>query len=585
MSKRGRDGDLDVEELNVGAWGNPGGEWTRPVLDPPPAGPPSGPPTGPPRPPGGGWSTTGGPGAGGPPPAERARSWFRRHSNHVIAGVGAFALLVAVVAIASGPDGDPAAAPTTTPATVAPSSTRPGPVTTVAPSTTEARAPSSNGTGDDGDDAAEADEIDYRFALPAAPDGFEVTSAEEIQQTEEWPLPITPALFAADGSTWQSGPWLTIAGGDESTGGWFAMFPFTRPPIIYTIGDVEARTGGSVQGVEVTTLMRGGRRVEIAARGLDPLTTAAVAHALQWTDTGHTIPGAAIPAVLRSRSDLDVTPWAMGWAPGARATVSYQAVERPAWLGFGVRPLGAAPALSTSAPYFLTDLRYLVVRGGTGVAGTFEGGPNDPTHYVIWEIADREYVATATGIALDELISYAATVVQPGDPGWRADLWDEMQVDARNCCDARSGEVSEYVDTPIVSADGGWRAEAAAQGASVSWNFTESTTGDAFGVQSPLGAPVLQVGSRYGWAYIPDEFPAAAVALVDRSMVGAMLRLTTTGSQPQTVEVRLEPVEDDMLAPYLTAAAVLPWLDGGFVAQLIGPDGQTIAVQTDADLP
>jgi hypothetical protein len=30
---------------------------------------------------------------------------------------------------------------------------------------------------------------------------------------------------------------------------------------------------------------------------------------------------------------------------------------------------------------------------------------------------------------------------------------------------------------------------------------------------------------------------------------------------------------------------VLPWVDGGFVAQLIAPDGQTIAVQTDADLP
>jgi hypothetical protein len=589
VSKRGRDDDLDVEELNVGNWGNPGSEWHTPAgvrIQPPvdmPGGgaaPFTGPPPGPPHATVETWSTSSGRAAERAPRDDSTRSWFQQHTNHLIAAAGGFALLVAVVAVSSDP-GAPEAAPTTPPTTVAPSTTEARPVSTAAPRTTTE--PPGRGTGGSGDGAT--DDVDYRFALAATPDGFEANGADVSPgDLDDWMMPAGPTLFAADGTSWQTGPWLTIASGNDQTGIAY-MFPFVRPPMSYMVGDVEARTGASVDGVEVTSLRRGANVVEIAARGLDPLATAAVAQALQLTDDGIAIPDAAIPTGLRPRPDIDVTSWDWGWTPGIRANVSYGSIERSAWMSFAVRDREEESGPLTSAPYFLTDVRYLVVGHGSGIAGTYDRPGGDPTQYAIWQTADREYIANATGMDLDELIGYAGQIVQPGDLEWRSGLWDDLREEVQDCC--RGGlETPMYsVEVPIASVgDGAWFVNADVQAGSVGWNFTHGgPRGDGFGVSSPLGAPVLRVGSRYGWAGAPAEFPAGAIAIVDRSMVGTVLRLTTTGSQPETIEIRLEPVDGDLLAPYLVGAAVLPWLDGGFVAQLIAPDGQTIAVQTDAD--
>jgi hypothetical protein len=514
------------------------------------------------------------------------RSWWQRHSNHAIAGAGAFALLVAVVAVASGPGGDPAAAPTSAPTTVAPSTTEGRPVETAAPSTSAAPQQPSGSNGDGGGTAE--DDVDYRFALPT-PEGFETTGADLSEPMHDWFRPPAPALFAADDSSWQTGPWLTITSGNEQTTGIATMFPFTRPAMPYTIGDAEARTGLSIDGIEVTTLRQGATVVEIGARGLDPLATAAVAQAIQVADGGIAVPDAAIPAGLRPRPEIDVATWHYGaWSPDQRANVSFGAPAQDGWIGFAALPQGGAAGVLAAAPFFLGDLRYVVVGAGAGVAGSFDAGGPDPIHHVVWQLADRDYVATATGVGLDELIGYAASVLQSGDPDWRTSMWDDLRDDARDCCQQSPFLPYRPVEVPVAIAEGAeWRTEAAVmQAGSVDWNFTlGGVNGDGFGMRSPVGAPVLRVGSRYGGIGQPAEFPAAAVAIVDRTMVGAVLRLSTTGSQPQTISVTLQPVDDDALQPYLVGAVVLPWLDGGFVAQLIAPDGQTIAVQTDADLP
>ena len=456
-------------------------------------------------------------------------------------------------------------------------------------STTQA-SDTTTGVFGNGRDATDADDVDYRFALTETPEGFEVQGADEIDVDESvrWPQPQSPVIFAADGTTWQTGPWLSIAGNNGQFGP-ISMFPFVRPPITYTVGDAEARTGTSTDGVEVTTLQRGASFVEIAARGLDPLATAAVANALQLTADGTSIPDDAIPAGLRLRGNIDVLPWDWGWTPDSRANVNYGIPGGSSWMSFSAGTLDAASQRIESAPYFLTDIRYISIRGNAGIAGTYQHSFGDTTQYAIWRLADREYVASATGMSLDDLIQYAGLVVQPGDPQWRGDMWDDLQDEAGACCTESpgTGGAISPEQVPIASVeDVEWRAEVTVFEQSISWNLTRGLPAtDGLGFESPLGAPVLRVASRYGWLGGPDEFPAAAVAVVDHSMVGSVLRLTTTGSQPQTVQITLQPVGHDVLAPYLVGAVVLPWLDGGFVAQLIAPDGQTIAIQTDADLP
>jgi hypothetical protein len=578
MSRRGREGDIGVEQLDLGSWSTPGGDWTRPAFDPASTNPGavSGPPSAPPRPPDDKARATGG------DPSPAAGSWWRRHTGHLVAGAGGFALLVAVVAVASDPGDAPSAGSTTAPTTAAPSTTAGRPVETAAPSTTEPR-PTSGGAEGPADGGRET-ATDYRFVLTDAPEGFAPMGVDELTGDDS-AYPAPPMLFAADGTTWATGPWLLISSGGEYSPG--VIFPFTRPTITWALDDGEAETGPGAGGVEVTTFARDGREASVAGRGLDGLTTAAVAAQLAVNDDTLGIPDAAIPAGLRARPDIDVTPWEWQWVPGTRTSVSYGSIDGDGWMTVNVRPRGLAPDVFGAATYLLSDVRYLVVGGATAIAGTYPARFGDPVQYVVWQLADREYVAMGTGIALDELIASVGSVAQPGDPAWRQDRWDDLRTAVRQCCNDPRGDspTGPPALVPSASADDRWDVEVRVDGDTVRWDGSSPGGGDFVGVATPAGAPLLRIGTRARWPGMPAEFPVIAVALVDRSMRGSTLRLTTTGSTAQTVEVALQPLDHAALAPYLAGAVVVPWLDGGFVAQLIAPDGQTIAVQTDADLP
>jgi len=255
--RRPQPDELRVEELDVAAWGRRD-EWQPsrglpsgpPMIGPPPGAEPtperSSAPAGPPE---------------TPPPAARGPEpdapWWRRYANQLVAAAGAFLLLVVVVSVSAG-GGDPGAAPTTPPAsTVPPSTTEARPVETPAPSSTAPAAPV-EGSGDPSGETDTSERTDFRLGLAELPDGFEVTGATLLDASDNLSpfRPPKPTWFAADGATWATGPWLVVLGGDPQVGPW-TTFGFRRPPVKYSIGEADARTGESADGIEVTVVQLG----------------------------------------------------------------------------------------------------------------------------------------------------------------------------------------------------------------------------------------------------------------------------------------------------------------------------------------
>lgn len=589
MTRRRRDElGLDIEEIDLDAWGNPAATGPTPTPHSPPtprlgdsgwaAGPPTAPPTAASRPVDTGWTATADDGAA--TAGRRVVAWLRGHTKPVAAAVGALAVFATVVAIATGPGREPEAAPTTPPTTAAASRTERRPIAT--PTTTTA-APAANGSTPGGGAVVDEADEDFRFALAEVPEGFRVTEANVISPDTTWMPAAGATLFAADGATWDTGPWLMVLANRRDRGT-VLSYQFSRPPTSVPIGPAAGRVGVAHGGLELTTFAVADTDVSVVARGVDPLTTVAVAETLTVVDGGASIPAEALPSGMRARPDLDVVRWEAGWRPTVRASVSYEDPERGIWLSITAGAV-TDDGWIDSAGFFLSDLRYTLAGGDTGVAGRYRSGyGGDPPAWAIWQHNGHEYVAYSYGMDVDELLGHVGNVTQVGDDGWHDGRWAELREAATDCCSYPPAESTVYDEVAVASDDGEWTATIDV-GPSVNWAITEDASNGAvfgLGLDATEGAPALRVDAAADWWGADQTFHVMAVVLVDRGMLGTRLQLTTTGSVGTTIAIDLAAVDG---TPYLSAAAVLPWVDGGFVAQLVGPDGQVLAVQTDADLP
>ncbi len=115
---------------------------------------------------------------------------------------------------------------------------------------------------------------------------------------------------------------------------------------------------------------------------------------------------------------------------------------------------------------------------------------------------------------------------------------------------------------------------AGVRGSVVDWNFTRGNRRvKGFGM-SPTPAPVVKVGSRYGWAGSAPDFRGGGR---HRRSIDGRLRAAADDdeAQPQTVEVPLEPIGADLrLRPRGHGGAAV---GGRRLLAARRSDGQTIA--------
>ncbi len=558
------DEPLEVEELRFGSWAGPG------------SGPGAGPPTGP----GDGWETSG-PGDDEPTPFERAVAWLRAHVRPLAIGAGAVAAALLVASIVTGPDGNPGAATETT-ATVPPSTTQPRPVTSRPPRTTTTSTP----TGDGGIGGTAAD-LDWRMALADTPAGYELITVELVDDLLYAEPPTL--LFAPLGASAASGPWLLVTAADRDMGLQY-QYTFNRPPTDLAIGGYPAQAGSATGGFDQLVVRRETATMIVLSRGLDTATVGAIAEAVSFDDEVIDVPGSALPAGFLPIDATSLDMWTGGWQPGVRSQIGLISADPGPMISIAARPTRPGPTPDAAARFFLDDLHYVTVGGHRGVAGVqgfdryFVG-----MRLVVWHDGERELILSApASMSLGQALEVAGNVITAGDERWSDELWDEAYSDAAECCDSfpPDAEDSSVTGFPALAApdDGRWLLDLYPSRAALGWDVLNDRT--RIGGAMDLRAPTLDVAPSYITAF-DDAIPyVGAFALLDRSQAGAVLRLTTNGSSPQSVEIALRPVDgSDPLAPFIAAGALLPWTDGGFVARVIAPDGTVILTQSDADLP
>ena len=479
--------------------------------------------------------------------------------------------VLAVVVTGPGPS-TPDAAPQTT---VAPSTTTPRPVSTRPPATTAP--PAAERPGRD------VEAGDGRMALTEIPAGYQVSLAARLDEDEIVGVPPRQ-LFVGPDARWSTGPWLMIdVAGDEQE--IQRSHPFTRPPTALTVAGAPAVAGVAAGGIEQVVFRAGDQVVVVYGRGLPPGTALTVAERGLFRDGVVSVPASALPAGFTVRTTDDAPWWLQGWWTQPPETLlEFYAADRDGFITIGNRPYDGEAWNLEDAAFFLDDLRYLFIDGNAAVAGTIDG-LDGRHHLLFWRAADRELFAAITDdLTLDEAIDVAAHVLVAGERGWKDDFWNDARADARGCCGTDALLAS--VEVPAVGALDGqhWRMHAEVREDEVGWYFDTDTSG--LGLSSEQTAPTLEVGGSYAVAFDDDPFDVAAVAMLDRGQLGAVLRLTTTGTLAQSIDVPLQPIEgSSTFSPFIVAGAVVPWSDGGFTAQLLGPDGTTLLTRSDLDLP
>lgn len=510
----------------------------------------------------------------GPPPEQSDRgAWWRTHGARIAAVAGVVIVLGGIVAVTAGSSPDdaaPATDPTT--ATTAPlPTTSPRPVHTDAPTTS-------------GSTSFER-QPDLRVLVNTVPDGYEVTGATADGGGGPVESPEGAGsyqLFVGDGATWSTGQWLLVAAGEPDFGFGY-NFQFTRPPTDTTVNGMPASTGRGTVGDELTMVRDEREMVVVAGRGLPMGATTSIAASVSTEGGVLSLAASAVPAGLTLHPVHDPRQWFLGWTSGAGGVVGYQSTDGTTYIQVAVSALDPADTTLVDAAFFLDDLRYAVVRGEEALAGTYGWSGDWPVRVVLWEEGERRFTVTTFGRStIDDALTFAASVMTPDDPIWRDRRWDDALDDARQCC-TTSDDLDPVTVEQAAVGNAAWTVDASVYGDQLQWTFWSHRNG--FGDSATISAPMLEVGTSYvGWEQA--EMYVGVLAIVDQSMPGAVLRLSLSGSDPRTVEVPLHAVAaSDELAPYLIGATVLPWIDGGFTAELVATDGTVIATRTDADLP
>lgn len=472
----------------------------------------------------------------------------RRTARTAIGVVGTLALGAAGFAIfgpSSASTDESAASTVPTTSTVAPPTTRPRPVRTT---------PS--------DDAP-----DLRLVIADPPAGYEVAHANVADTGPLERQPYTPMLFVGADSTRATGPWLLIeADGGE---GWWR---FTRPPRQVTINDTPGFTGETWIGDETTGFRIDNQLLWVTGQGLPIGTTQAVAAALNVRDTGLDVAAADLPTGLRP-SSLTVNPWFN--ASGPSASISYDSPN--GWIDATATPSDSGHDRLDEIAWLIDDVRYTTVNGARAVAGTITDRIGGSTTVVAWQVDGRDVVLRGDGPTVDEMLDVAQRVRLSTSPTWRESDWEaarELTLAAQESTGQSTPSASDMVEIAgSAEPPYPWAVKLTRREDTFAWVISKTST-ESWG-RAPLGElPLLFASGDPVSEGDTPTFDVSALAVVEAVMEGTVLRVSAGTA---SVEVPLRAIEGSPeLVGYLAAATVLPWTDGEYRAELIGPDGTVL---------
>ena len=439
------------------------------------------------------------------------------------------------------------------------------------------------------------DTIDEHRALLPASTGFELTRIDARQAD---PIASGVAvLYASAGATVDEGSWLLLVLDRESI-----HLPldagFDGPPQAAFIGRLPAVIGPGVIGDESVVFDLAGIRAAVTSHALAPGTAESIARQVRVVGGVPEIPADAVPAGLVAQPALRV--------PDGLDFAALPSASSDRWDVAYVEPSGATLTLTVTtvageqseavgplAAFFLDDVSAPTVRGVPAIEGERDG-----VRWLIWTEGSNLVTLAATGVAPERLVAAGDALVLALDPDWSEAGWRSARrvADFRQESDARSSsaaDVARIVDRgSMPGATSWWDVTARLDQSTLSWTLR---TGDipverdttSIGGGLPLERPFdLEAAGRQVYNLDPpgadagemSEWYAVAIVVVDPSLAGSMLRLTTDGPRAATTETTVHEVRG--LDGHLFAAAALRWTDH-YTAELVGPDGIVLAVASD----
>ncbi len=494
-----------------------------------------------------------------PPPRRDRGPWMR---VGVVAGLLAAAGVVVAVT-SGGSSGDTTSAGSTS--STSPVTTAPRAISTAAPTTTEVVVRG----------VSESPFVDLRAVIVDPPPGYVGTAAEPGLLRRGVTSDQTGfEVFAAAGTTWSTGPWVTLDSATEHV-------EFVGPPTTVTVGEWGALSGHSTIGDETVLVTTPAGAFAVSTKGLAQGTALELAATV--TVGGRidrpflAIPAGALPPGLERLDTTSASYWAFGARGRDVAWTQYYA-EDGGLMVLLSRPSTGSDALG-DARYFLDGVHYLYVDGVPAIAGRW----NLAADTVVWQRDGRVLQLTSIGPDLDQQLRAAASVVVAGEPGFDDDRWqravggrDRPEVDqATIATDVPAGPVR---GTIWATESGGW----------LTWWLSSR---DVHVAESVLlaGAPTLRIGVE---PLSPDRldegFTVVAIALGDPTLAGSTLRLRAGDEQTFNLAESSpgEIIDAAAFAGRWAAGTSVAWTTGGIVAELIAPDGVTVlASATEADLP
>jgi hypothetical protein len=509
---------------------------------------------------------------GGDPPREASSpldAGDRRPPWRALAAV-AGALVVGVVAVAIIEPGSHDAG---SPSTPAPTTTVPGPIR-----------------------VASIDDLRALAPTPAAQSTLvSMNVVPEVQPTSA----AASVLYLSAGASADAGTWLLLQVDDNPP-----LLPFdagfVRPPRATFIGEAPGAVGRGLAGDETTVFDHLGGRVTVIGHGLLPGQTESIARNLEIEDGVAKVPDDQVPSGLH-RQQTRYIPAGMDFVhvpvqPRDRRDASYTLTDGGTVdvAVSAIEPDQAAAVVPT-ASFFLDDVTPVVVRGNIGTTGT-----QGDRRWLVWSEGRHLVSLGATGVGRDALVAFAADLRLATDRDWDEAAWSNAVVvagesEARRAEEASAAPVTRIVDRGSLRGDvSWWDIGAVVDGDDLAWTLRtgENTVpGDTW--TTDAGAPfrtpfALETNGRQIYNTDPvaadahelSTWYAGAIVVVDPSLAGSVLRLTTDGPNVTIIETTVHPVVG--VEGHLLAGAALRWTDH-YTAELIGPDGTRLAVSTDAD--
>lgn len=415
---------------------------------------------------------------------------------------------------------------------------------------------------------------DVRVALSPVPDGLEPAWAR--RESAGGGVSGTLQLFAADGTTWDTGPWVLVATGAQARQVWFR-----RPPVAVSTDAGTGWVGASGWGDETTVLDPTDSlpsSIAVVTKGLEPGAGASIGAMVGVDGNTVNVPASAVPGM----HSIDPGPVAR-WFGGSSSTSGQIMYGGSTYVQVESTLRDGSSGSTFDGRYFLSGVRYLTIGGHPAVAGMLHLGRNEQP-VVTWTTADRVIIVSGDDGTLDELIDLADDVVLPTDPAWRDALWEDAAGASIETEVAEGTMPRNRLAQRPGSEAGEWSFSASAiDSQAIAWTAQLDAPGSTIGFRASVALPGPALDVQVSRGQRSQDFAVMAFAAAEATSTGALLRLTVDGA---THEVALHPPEDATDLPGLLVAGIArPWTAGGFTVELVAADGTVIATRSDADVP